>query len=112
MPAIASVPSACAAQVAPARTHRRNKPQYVMRKWPCNMQYCAMLALRAVTVSALGRSDDVRGSAGRENYGKAVATLFSPDTARADLIACNIRDDHTIELTWRCVRSVCPQRFQ
>lgn len=39
--------------------------------------------------------------AGTEKYASAVASIFSMETARADLISCHITSPTTIELTWR-----------
>lgn len=43
----------------------------------------------------------VPGFAGTQKYADAVASIFSPDTAKADLITCKIASPSTIELTWR-----------
>jgi hypothetical protein len=39
--------------------------------------------------------------AGTEKYAAAVASIFSPDTAHADLIRCRIVGPQTIKLDWR-----------
>lgn len=42
-----------------------------------------------------------RGRVGTEKYADAVASIFSPETARADLIKCAVTGPRTIELSWR-----------
>ena len=49
--------------------------------------------LRACKSSAL--------CAGRDSHGKAVASLFSPETSHVDLISSRVVDKHTIEVAWR-----------
>lgn len=50
--------------------------------------------------------------AGTEKYASAVASIFSPDTARADLIKCSVRDNETIELLWRLEGVITQGGFQ
>jgi len=49
---------------------------------------------------------------GTEKYASAVASIFSPETAQADLIKCTIKDDKTIELLWRLEGVISQGGFQ
>lgn len=41
-----------------------------------------------------------------------MASIFSPETAKADLIKCSIKDDNTIELLWRLEGVISQGGFQ
>lgn len=60
----------------------------------------------SAAILAHGMAQGARVRTGREKYASAVASIFSPETARADLISCQITSPNQIDMRWRLEGSI------